>query len=131
MEAIAGLVGVVVGAFLGFFAETFHRRLEDQQRLKYLTVHVSCTLETFAMRCADVADDDGSCDGQLADDECHRSNANIPKLDLEAISGRWEVLSPELLNQILSLPIKIEASKRQISGIFEHIADPPDYAEGF
>jgi len=80
-KAIFGLVGVVLGFSLTFMKDWWFQQKAKKKELDYLAIRVSCILDTFVDRCADVAYDDGTFQGQYNKDGYAEKQTEEPTFD--------------------------------------------------
>jgi len=128
--AIVGLVGVLLGAILATAKDWWLQRLQLQKAAAYLCVRTSAALERFAERCADVAVDDGLCEGQTDEYGCHEIQIAAPTFDPDGLEVEWRSLPVALMYEVLDFPSKVSAGSHQVLAAFES-SGPPDYWEGF
>lgn len=129
-QAIIGLVGVLVGAFLTVFKEWWFKKSDRQRSREYLAIRVVCILDQLLDECMDVVSDDGLWYGQRDPDGHLAPQVDTPELNFDALAVDWESLPADLAYEILGLPGLIKVADRYISGASEH-AFPPDYEEAF
>ena len=98
---------------------------------EYLSIQVSCELERYMAKCAEVVGDDGLCEGQPDEDGCHSMQVQAPKFDPMSLNVEWKSLPVNLMYEILDFPFKAEIANQAIFAAFEYEAGPPDYWEGF
>lgn len=130
-SAIFGLVGVVLGALLTVVREWWFQSRKTRKDAEYLSIQVSCELERYMSKCAEVVSDDGLCEGQPGKDGCHSIQVQAPKFDPISLNVEWKSLPVNLMYEILDFPYKAEIANQAISAAFEYDAGPPDYLEGF
>lgn len=130
-SAVFGLIGVTLGAFLTGIKEWWFQSRKNQKDAGYLAIQLSCELERFAARCADVVGDDGLYHGQPDKDGCHSIQVEEPKFDPLSFNVEWKSLPIDLMDEILDLPYRAEIAEHAISNVFEYEASAPDYYEGF
>ena len=135
IEALIGLVGVVVGSAITITKDVWTSRLDRRRQGSYSAIRLICILEEYADKCIDVANDDGTVGGQPAgreesgEDYCESQAAAPDPLNFpEDIA--WRSLPESLMHRILALPNKARSTNRHIEASGEY-AFPPDYAEFF
>lgn len=131
-SAIFGLVGVVIGALLTVAKEWWFQRRKTLKDIEYLSIQVTCELERFASSCTDVASDDGSAFGQPGGEGgYYKIQVKAPVFDPKLFDVEWKSLPATLMYQVLNFPYKAETANQSICAIFEHVASPPEFQEGF
>ncbi|WP_444901341.1 hypothetical protein ACJJIG_17370 [Microbulbifer sp. SSSA007] len=125
------LIGVVLGVLLNAFKEWWFQNSKSKKDLEYLTIRISCVLDTFVNGCAGVVADDGLCYGQPDQNGYRSIQTKTPNFDPLSFEVEWKALPANLMYEVLSLPNQIEAANHKIFGAFEYAASPPDYEEGF
>jgi len=130
-SAIFGLVGVALGALLTVVKEWWFQIRKNQKDAEYLAIRVSCELERYVARCAQVVGDDGLDHGQTDEHGYHAVQAEAPKFDPMSFMVEWKSLPTTLMYEILDFPFKADIADRAVSNTFNYAADPPDYYEGF
>lgn len=130
-SAIFGLVGVVLGALLTVAREWWLQSRKTRKDAEYLSIQVSCELERYVARCAEVVGDNGLCEGQPDEHGCHAIQVEQPKFDPMSLNVEWKSLPAKLMYEILDFPYKNEIANQSIHMKFEYVASPPDYWEGF
>ena len=129
-EAAFGLAGVIIGAFLAWFQAAWSDRRVRERHARYLAIRAVCVLDRYLDSCADVAIDDGLCEGQLNDEGCLEPQVSLPPPPAFSDDMDWKSIPHELMYRLLSLPSDAEVANRMIDGIAEHDT-PPDYARFF
>ena len=129
--AIFGLVGVALGAVLTLIREWWFQSRKDRKDAEYLAVVVSCELDTYAARCADVVADDGLSYGQTDEDGYHRIQVCAPMFVPNEMKVEWKSLPAKLMYRILDLPNRATEASHRVNDAFEYAATPPDFDEGF
>jgi len=130
-SAIFGLVGVALGALLTVAREWWFHSRKTRKDAEYLAIQVSCELERYMAKCAEVVGDDGLCDGQPDEDGYHSIQVQAPKFDPMSLNVEWKSLPVNLMYEILDFPYRAELAEHSIFAAFEYNAGPPDYWEGF
>lgn len=131
VSAFSGLLGIIGGGFINHQSALYRERqkhLQDvelreetrQQELAFIGIELTCLLEGFAVRCANVSQDSGEYHEGIREFEPTRKE---PILDLSIIKGNWKVVPTNLMYDIRSLPLKqSEAISR-----FSNAWDPDDH----
>ena len=130
-EAIFGLVGVCVGAFLQWVHAEWSARKERERGARYLAIRVVCLLDKYVEGCAAVVDDDGLSYGQRDKDGYLQPQVAAPSAPTFPEDLDWRSIDHALMYRILSLPNEAEAAARKIDFVWEYVAGPPDYDELF
>ncbi|WP_019528560.1 hypothetical protein [Dasania marina] len=130
-NALFGLGGIILGAFIAIAKDWWFTRRSEKKDLEYLAIQVSCMLENFALVCEEVAFDDGLHQGLRTADGCKSIQVAAPEFDPERLDVVWQSLPSDIMYKILNLPNEIRVVNRQISDVTEHVSGPPDYEEVF
>lgn len=130
-SAIFGLVGVALGALLTVAKEWWFQSRKTKKDAEYLAIQVSCELERYVSRCAEVVGDDGLCDGQTDENGCHSIQVEAPTFDPKLFGVEWKSLPVNLMYEVLDFPFQGEIANRHVAAAFEYAASPPDFSEGF
>lgn len=130
-KAFIGLIGVVLGVFLGIFRDWLLQRKKTKKDYEYLTIRVACELDRFVYGCVDVVNDDGRLFGGYDKDGCARIQVTPPIFNPHDLDVEWKSLPHTLMYEILNLPNKIETANHTIASAFDYVALPPYYEEGF
>lgn len=125
------LVGIALAVLLNTIKEWWFQRRKSRKDLEYLSIRITCLLDTFVNSCADVVADDGLSFGQPGSDGCRSIQVKAPSFEPLAIEVEWKSLPANLMYEILNFPNLVETANHRISGAFEYAASPPDYEEGF
>lgn len=135
MEAVIGLVGVVVGSFITIAKDSWTTYQDRRRDGSYSAIRLICILEEYANKCTDVAGDDGYAYGRPAgrmesgEEVCEAQVATPDPLNYPS-DIEWRSLNEALMHRVLALPNKARSTDRYISACAEH-ACPPDYSEIF
>lgn len=135
IEAIFGLVGVLVGSIITVLKDwwTFYR--ERRRDASYSAIRLISILEAYADRCIDIVHDDGTIYGQPAgrtqdgEEYLEAQEATPDPLDYPGDIG-WRSLDEDLMHRIVALPNKARRTNRYI-GMSSEFASPPNYEEYF
>lgn len=130
-SAIFGLVGVTLGALLSVAKEWWFQSRKNKKDAEYLSILLSCELERYSVRCAEVVGDDGLCEGRPNENGYSSIQVEAPKFEPHAFSVEWKSLPAHLMYEILDFPYKAELAGKSVSAAFEYAATPPDFSEGF
>jgi hypothetical protein len=130
-SAVFGLVGVALGALLTVVREWWFQSRKNKKDAEYLVILVSCELERYAARCAEVVGDDGLCHGSPDENGYSSPQVEEPNFDPQGFNVEWRSLPAQLMYEVLDFPYKAELSRNRVSAAFEFVASPPDYSEGF
>lgn len=131
MEAIIGLVGVIVGASIAWAQTWWAHKQEQKKSANYLAIRVVNTLRQYLYKCWLVAEDDGLSQGQRDSDGCLVPQATDPGPIKYPDDIDWKSIDSKLAYQLLSLPQKAEFAERAIAAAIEFSSGPPDYEEVF
>jgi hypothetical protein len=124
------LAGVVVGALLTLVRDIWADRRTRSRSARYLAIRVVCLLDKYVEHCAEVATDDGLCQGQRDPEGCLRAQVSPPDSPEFPQDVDWKSINPELMYRLLSLPNEADAAARRVNAMWE-FADPPDFDEFF
>ena len=124
--AIFGLVGVALGAVLTLVREWWLQSRKNRKDAEYLSVLVSCALESYAGRCAEVVADDGLSKGQPDEHGYSQRQVEEPTFAPQALEVEWKSLPALLMYKVLDFPNRAEQVAQSVSAAFEH-ATPPDF----
>lgn len=136
IEALIGLVGVVVGSFLTISKDSYVAWRQRRMEGSYSAVRLVFILHEYADNCVDVVQDDGTSEGRPAGrtqsgEEYYQAQVQSPEPPAFPSDIAWRSLPNDLMHQVLGLPNKARTTDRYISGQSEYVAFPPDYAEFF
>jgi len=135
IEAVIGLVGVVVGSVITISKDVWLSWLERRREGSYSAIRLICILEEYADRCIDVVYDDGTVLGLPArrsdDGEYYREAQVTTPVPLEYTNDiSWRSIQKPLMHRALALSNKARSTDRHIFDANEH-ACPPDFTEVF
>ncbi len=125
IQTLGSLGGVWAGATLVGRREHHSRELKRQADIAYLVVTVSGLLEQFVSDCADLAADDGTSQGQVGPNG-RQAQVRPPTLDLSKLDVEWMALPSNLLDQLHSIPIRLDTIRRYLS-FHASVLDEDDY----
>ncbi|ATB60214.1 hypothetical protein XFF6166_10005 [Xanthomonas citri pv. fuscans] len=122
------LGGVWVGAHLVARREQLAREQKRSADALYLAVTVSGILERFTADCADVAGDDGTYRGGVAEWGL-AIQVQSPSLDYASLEVVWMALPGQLLDQVHSVPRKLENIQRYLDFMGDNGDDDRYFAD--
>ncbi|MEG2802631.1 hypothetical protein [Stenotrophomonas sp.] len=137
VTGILALIGAIAGTWINaYFTRGREAEAHERARLAdflYLAVTVSATLDAFASRCAAVVSDDGTRHGQR--DYTNSAEGELvvqvptPRLELAELDVVWKSMPIDLLDQVHSLPIKLENAEAYLDFVAEYDSsgDGSDY----
>ncbi|HLE12698.1 MAG: hypothetical protein A2504_16950 [Bdellovibrionales bacterium RIFOXYD12_FULL_39_22] len=131
MEAIVGIVGVIIGAGITWAQTLWMHKQEQNKNAKYLAIRVVNTLREYVYKCWLVSVDDGLNQGQRDSNDCLAPQAKDPGPIIYPEDIDWKSIDANLAYQLLSLPNKAESADRAILAAVEFCSGPPDYEEVF
>ena len=136
IEAIFGLIGVVVGSFLAIAKDSFAAWKQRKQEGSYSAIRLICILHEYADHCVDVVKDNGTIQGMPAGrtadgQEYYEPQVREPEPPHYPEDIAWRSLPKDLMYQVLGLANKARTTGRHIEGTYEYVATPPDYSEFF
>lgn len=132
ISAISGLAGVGLGGWMTNRRDALKERSRSSVEASYLAVLVIAHLERFANGCAEVSYDDGTCEGRPAGgggDYC-QVTTQPPTFDPLTLDVDWKALPPDLMYDVLIIPLRAEQLANYVAGKWA-FADPPDYSDFF
>jgi hypothetical protein len=130
MQAIFGLIGVLVGACLTLIQNIWLEWRARGRHAHYLAICVVIALDKYIEDCADVAMDDGLSQGQTNEKGHHEIQVSSPPAPTFAPDLDWKSIDHKLAYRLLSLPNYAQAADRIIGFAWEN-AFPPDFDELF
>lgn len=133
IEAVIGLVGVVVGSVITISKDSWALWRERRRDGSYSAIRLVCLLEEYAYECVAVAGDDGTSEGRPAGrmesgEEFYVAQVATPKLPSYPTDIAWRSLDERLMHRIMALPNKARSTDRDISSFAEY-AGSPDYSD--
>ena len=136
MEAVFGLLGVIVGSFIPWIKDSLHQGRLRTENATYLAVRVICILDEYIDKCVEVVHDDGTVMGQAAHRDKNGFEHYIPQVPLPPApvfpdNVDWKCLDTELMYRILAFPNEVRSIESSIDFVEREIASPPDYDELF
>lgn len=136
MEALFGLIGVIVGSSLTWIREAIVQKKSRANRARYLAVRIICVLDEYVEKCVEVVSDDGTIMGQASrrDEggmEYFDPVVSLPPSPIFSDDVDWKSIDGELMYRILKLPNEIRETDNHIQFVSYEIAYPPDFVELF
>lgn len=136
MEAVFGLLGVIVGSFIPWIKDSLSKKQSRTEEGAYLAVRVICILEEYLSKCVEVLHDDGTVLGQPAERDENGFGHYIPQVSLPELpiildDVNWRSIDSKLVYRILSFPNTARSTNESISFVANDIATPPDNDELF
>ena len=136
IEAIFGLVGVILGSVLTIAKDSFAAWRQRKQEGSYSAIRLICILHEYADHCIDVVQDDGTSHGMPAGvttggESYYAAQVRQPAPPQYPNDIEWRSLPEGLMHQVLGLPNKARTTDRYIDGQSEYVDTPPDYSEFF
>ena len=131
IEAIFGLVGVVIGSAITVGREVWVNRSERRRAASYAAIRLVSILEEYALACVDVVQDDGTAYGRPAGrtehgEEYFEVQVSAPSPPIYPDDIDWKSLDEGIMHRVLSLPNTARSVDRTIY-IAGDYASPPDY----
>ena len=125
-NALFGLLGVLIGAFIPWIKEALIRKRKRQEQATYLAVRVICILDEYVDRCVAVVGDDGSVKGRgshRAEDGSEFYHPVVPLPDAPDFPADldWRSIDSNLMYRILTFSnsVRIENNCIQwMAGVF-------------
>lgn len=135
-NALFGLLGVLIGAFIPWIKEALIRKRKRQEQATYLAVRVICILDEYVDRCVAVVGDDGSVEGRgshRAEDgqEYYRPVERLPVAPDFPVDLDWRSIDSGLMYRILTFPNSVREVNDNIQWVSNEFAWPPYYEEVF
>ncbi len=135
IEAIIGLLGVIVGSAITITKDSGTSWRADRREGSYSAIRLIGMLEEYADRCLDVVYDDGTAEGRPAvrtkdGQEYHEAQVKTPDPLKYPDDIGWRSLPEALMHRTIALPNKARSTNRHIQASNEW-ATPPDFREFF
>lgn len=135
IEAIIGLVGVLIGSFLTVFKDLWTSYRDRRKEGSYSAIRLISILEAYADRCIDIVQDDGTRYGRLAgrwDDgqEYAEAQEKTPDPLVYPDDIGWRSLDEGIMHRLVALPNKARRTNRYV-GMSHEFASPPYYEDFF
>ena len=117
IEAVIGLVGVVVGSLIVVAKESVAAHVKRKQNATYSAMRITCELDNFVEMCIAVVCDDGTVDGHLAGrtqegEEYASAQVGCPREITFADDIDWKSIGGELMYRALALPNRLTQVNR-------------------
>ncbi|MFB2533063.1 hypothetical protein ACEYYA_12915 [Paracoccus sp. p3-h83] len=126
-EAVAALVGAIVGSGIVVLREWLAGKVDGRKRARYLAIRVVITLDRFVDECAIVSLDNGHLEG-------FREEATATTKDPSPIDFPedvdWRSIDHQMAYDLLSLDNKLHDARQAINAAAD-FSSPPDYDEYF
>jgi hypothetical protein len=120
-----------LGALIALGGTWFFSSRDTERAARYLAIRVVTILDKFIEDCVAVVKDDGLCYGQRTQDGCLSPQVKSPGAPAFPDDVDWKSIDHDLMYKILSFPSDVEAGDNAIAFIWDVVATPPDYDEGF
>lgn len=135
-NALFGLLGVLVGAFIPWIKEVLIRKRTRLEHATYLAVRIICILDEYVDKCVAVVGDDGSVMGQASHQDEDGSEHYRPVVPLPTAPEfpsdlDWKSINSTLMYRILTLPNSVRSTNNRIEWASDEEAWPPYYEEVF
>lgn len=130
MEAIIGLLGVLIGAGITWIQAYDTNRRTTAKRARYLAIRIIIVLDKFVEDCVDTIRDDGLSYGQRTSEGHLEPQVKAPGPPEFPEDVDWTSIDQELMYQLLSLPSEVEEADRMIH-FTNTISFPPDWEDWF
>jgi hypothetical protein len=133
-NALFGLLGVLVGAFIPWIKEALTRKRTRQEQATYLAVRVICILDEYVDKCLEVVGDDGTVMGQASyrsedGSEYYHPVVPLPDAPVFPSDVDWKSIDSALMYRILTLPNSVRHTDSHIEWASDEEASPPYYEE--
>ena len=131
IEAVFGLVGVVVGSAITITKDAWSSWRDRRRRAAYAAIRVVCILEEYADKCVGVVQDDGTAYGRPAGRTDQGEEFLEPQVAQPASPEYpddldWRSLDASLMQRALSFPNVARSTDRFIA-IEADFSAPPSY----
>ena len=124
-EAVAALVGAIVGSCIVVLREWLSSKVDSRKRGKYLAIRVVITLDRFVDQCAIVSLDDGHLEGFR--EEATATTEDPSPIDFPE-DVDWRSIDHQMAYDLLSLDNKLYDARQAINAAADY-ASAPDYDE--
>lgn len=118
MEALIGLVGVVIGSAITQFSTWYLHRKGNETKVRFLAIRAIVALEAFATDCAFKLTNtvrDVESEGQVYFEQ--PDDIHLPD------DGDWSYIDPDVAFEILELPHRVQAARQGIEFIIDVTGD--------
>ena len=130
LVAAIGFAGVLVGAAIAVIGQWLIIKRNEESESAYVAANLVAALDQLAHDCGSVAFDDGTSDGQPAEDGYHYIQIPTPVFSLPESQTNLKHLSAATTYKVLVLPNRIKSIERLISHEWENDS-PPDFPSTF
>jgi len=135
IEAVIGLVGVIVGSAITIARDSWASWRAHRREGSYSAIRLIGMLDEYADKCIDVIYDDGTAEGRPAGrtsdgQEFCVAQVTAPDPLYYPDDIGWRSLPEALMHRTIALPNKARSTNRHIQAASEH-ANPPDYRQFF
>lgn len=126
---IGGAIGAVIGHGANHFIGWFKENKQSSPERKFICAELVFLLENYAVKCAEVVQDDGEPYGDRG--EYDATTIMPDKIDYSLVKGNWKSLKSKTIYEICSLPMKQDEAIKAINFASEHMSSPPYHREFF
>jgi hypothetical protein len=135
IEALIGLVGVVIGSGITIWKDVWNSKLERRRDGSFSAIRLICILEDYADKCISIVGDDGTAYGRPAGrtkdgEEYYEAQETSPEPPVFPDDIAWRSITEPLMHRALALPNVARSTDRHISAASEN-ASPPFYDKFF
>lgn len=130
IEAIVGLVGVIIGAGITWLQTYLIRKRDEAKNARYLAIRCVCILDKFVEDCMDVIKDDGLSFGERNSEGCLEPQVIAPGPPIFPNDVDWRSIDQEIMYKLISFPTEVEAGDRMIAHT-KIFAYPPNFEDWF
>ena len=131
MEAVFGLIGVIVGSAITIAKEAWFDWKNRRQQARCSAILLVSTLNKYADECIKVVMDDGTSEGMPADPNGYRKLViDQPEPIQYPDEIAWHSLPDTIAERALMLPDRSRKIDEQINHEAE-FSDPPEYSKFF
>ncbi|MGQ3910021.1 hypothetical protein [Enterobacter hormaechei] len=126
---IGGAIGAVIGHGANHFIGWFKENKQSSPERKFICAELVFLLENYAVKCAEVVQDDGEPNGDQGE---YETTTLLPdKIDYSLVKGNWKSLNSKTMYEICSLPMKQNEAVEYINYVGANMSSPPDHREFF
>lgn len=126
---IGGVVGAVIGHIANHFIGWFKENRQSSPERKFICAELVFLLENYAVKCADVAQDDGEPNGDQGDSRPVTKEPD--RIDYSLVKGNWKSLKSKTMYEICSLPMRQNEALKLINFAGDYMSSYPDHREYF
>ncbi|QQG36712.1 MAG: hypothetical protein HYS17_02755 [Micavibrio aeruginosavorus] len=130
MEAIFGLVGVLIGSGITWFQTVWVGKQEMNRSARYLAIRIVCILDKYVEDCAAVVRDDGLNYGLRTPEGHLEPQVKSPGPPVYPDDVDWKSIDHEMMYKILSFPADVEGAEKIIRAA-RVVAKPPNFEDWF